>query len=243
MTVVNEDIGTAGGHFPGASGPLRFSDDYLMTPTQAGTQWDALAHIAYDDCLYNGFPVAAVNSSGADRCGIDNVARRGGSLAEASCSTWPAISTSATLILRRSFTATTSIVWPPTREWRSETVTSSWYGRMARRHRPLRLGGEWAAGAPGLSWKCAEWFHDHSISAAASDNLAVEVRRMELENVALPLHLLAIRGMGMHLGELWHFEALATDCQKDRVFEVLLIAPPLPITGGVGSPLNPLAIK
>ena len=103
--------------------------------------------------------------------------------------------------------------------------------------------GEWAAGAPGLSWKCAEWFHDHSISAVASDNLAVEVRRMELENVALPLHLLAIRDMGMHLGELWHFEALATDCQEDRVFEVLLIAPPLPITGGVGSPLNPLAIK
>ncbi len=45
------------------------------------------------------------------------------------------------------------------------------------------------------------------------------------------------------LGEIWNFEELAKDCEADGVYEFMLIAPPLRIVGGVGSPLSPLAIK
>jgi hypothetical protein len=38
-------------------------------------------------------------------------------------------------------------------------------------------------------------------------------------------------------------EALACDCAEDGVYEFFLSAPPLTITGSVGSPLNPLAIR
>jgi hypothetical protein len=36
---------------------------------------------------------------------------------------------------------------------------------------------------------------------------------------------------------------LAEDCARDGVWEFLLSAPPLKVTGAVGSPLNPLAVK
>jgi hypothetical protein len=49
--------------------------------------------------------------------------------------------------------------------------------------------------------------------------------------------------MGMLVGEIFDLEALAADCADDGVYEFLFTAPPLPITGAVGSPINPLAIK
>jgi hypothetical protein len=36
---------------------------------------------------------------------------------------------------------------------------------------------------------------------------------------------------------------LARDCAEDGVHEFLLVAAPLPFTGAVGGPLNPIAIK
>ena len=38
-------------------------------------------------------------------------------------------------------------------------------------------------------------------------------------------------------------EALAADCADDGRYEFLFSGVPLPITGGVGSPVNPVAIK
>ncbi|HYB43786.1 MAG TPA: cyclase family protein, partial [Candidatus Methylomirabilis sp.] len=43
--------------------------------------------------------------------------------------------------------------------------------------------------------------------------------------------------------EIFDLDALAEDCAKDGVREFQFVAPPLPITGAVGSPINPLAIK
>src|SRR5579884_2938717 len=57
------------------------------------------------------------------------------------------------------------------------------------------------------------------------------------------MHQLAIRDMGLTLGEMFVLDALADDCAADGVWEFLFAAPPLRVTGGVGSPLNPLAVK
>jgi hypothetical protein len=38
-------------------------------------------------------------------------------------------------------------------------------------------------------------------------------------------------------------EELAADCAADGVYEFFLTAAPLPITGAVGSPVNPIAVK
>ena len=52
-----------------------------------------------------------------------------------------------------------------------------------------------------------------------------------------------LRDMGMMLGEIWDMEALGEDCAKDGVYVFLLVAQQLRVTGGVGSPVNPIAIK
>ena len=49
--------------------------------------------------------------------------------------------------------------------------------------------------------------------------------------------------MGMTMGEIFNLQELGEDCAADKVYEFLFVAPAIPITGAVGSPVNPLAIK
>ncbi|MGH7893313.1 MAG: cyclase family protein, partial [Candidatus Binatia bacterium] len=96
---------------------------------------------------------------------------------------------------------------------------------------------------PGLGVACAEWLHAREVAAVASDTNMVEVYPPEDPSLLFPLHAVCIRDMGLTLGEMFDLEALAADCATDGVWECLFTAPPLRVTGGVGSPLNPLAVK
>jgi hypothetical protein len=49
--------------------------------------------------------------------------------------------------------------------------------------------------------------------------------------------------MGLTLGEIFYLEDLAADCAADGRYEFLLVAPPLPVTNAVGTPINPYALK
>src|SRR4029079_16305910 len=58
-----------------------------------------------------------------------------------------------------------------------------------------------------------------------------------------PWHWITIPIMGMTMGEIFQLKELADDCEQDKVYKFLFVAPAIPITGAVGSPVNPLAIK
>ena len=58
--------------FPGA---FHYADDYVFMPLQAASQWDGLAHVFYDDQMYNGFPASDVGPNGAMHCSIDKMAK------------------------------------------------------------------------------------------------------------------------------------------------------------------------
>ena len=45
------------------------------------------------------------------------------------------------------------------------------------------------------------------------------------------------------LCEMFYLKDLAEDCLADNTYEFLLVAASIPITGAVGTPINPLAIK
>jgi len=81
------------------------------------------------------------------------------------------------------------------------------------------------------------------IAAVAADNVGVEVMQPEEDGLYSVFHMLTLRDMGMMLGEIWDLEALGKDCAEDGVYEFMLIAPALPFTGGVGTPVNPIAVK
>jgi len=97
--------------------------------------------------------------------------------------------------------------------------------------------------SPGLGIACVEWLHAREVAAVAADTMLVEVMPWEDASLVLPLHMLCIRDMGLTLGEMFDLDALAADCAQDGVWEFLFSAPPLKVVGGVGSPLNPLAVK
>jgi kynurenine formamidase len=96
--------------------------------------------------------------------------------------------------------------------------------------------------SPGLSVRCASWLVQHDVAAVAMDNVAVERPTSEIEGTLMPLHMICQRDAGIVFGELFDLEALSAACAQDRRWEFMLVAAPIPITGAVGGPVNPLAI-
>jgi kynurenine formamidase len=223
--------------------PFRFNDDMIVMPLQAATQWDALSHVYYDDKLYNGFPASSVTSFGAFHCGIDKVDVKGitsrGVLLDVVRHRGEAV-----------FCAPGKPITPAELDdiaaAQGVTITSGdivvvhtgWWTRFLS-------SGDGAEAGSGLHWTCASWLHDHDVAAVAADNLMVEDPNPAngVEGTFLPMHMLCLRDMGLMLGEYWDLTALSADCAADRVYEFQLIAPPLRVTGAVGSPVNPIAIK
>ena len=97
----------------------------------------------------------------------------------------------------------------------------------------------------GRDERLLDWIADSRIAAIASDNLAVEAVGKPLpENhrgTSLPLHELCLFKLGVHLGELWLLADLAGWLGANRRSRFLLTAPPLRLTGAVGSPVTPIA--
>ncbi|MFL5314198.1 MAG: cyclase family protein, partial [Microvirga sp.] len=81
------------------------------------------------------------------------------------------------------------------------------------------------------------------IAGICSDTWGVEVRPNETTDVQQPWHWVVIPAIGLTMGEMFYLAELAADCAADGVYEFFFTGPPLVITGGTGSPINPLAIK
>jgi hypothetical protein len=81
------------------------------------------------------------------------------------------------------------------------------------------------------------------IAAACRLVTAGEVRPSEIPGFRNPFHVVAIPNMGLTLGEIFFLEELAADCAADGRYAFLLVAPPLPVTRAVGTPINPYALK
>ena len=225
------------------NGPGRFTDDYIIMPLQSCTQWDALAHFFYEDQLYNGYPAKSVTSFGATRCAIDPIARAGqiagrGVLLDVARHRGVEHLQADEAILPQELDAIVAQQGVEIRDGDIIVIRTGWYLEWLKTHD----GEGWAWQAPGVSWRCAEWFYDHNTAAVAADTVGVEVMRPEIGIWSL-FHMLSLRDMGMMLGEIWDLEALGADCAADKIYEFQLVATALPFTGAVGTPINPIAIK
>jgi kynurenine formamidase len=225
--------------FPGG---FKYADDYIFMPLQGASQWDALAHVYYDDQLYNGYPARDVTVVGASRNSIDKMAKgiagRG-------------VLLDITRLKGVEWMQAGEVITPADLEAaeQAQGVTVGSGDILAFRTGWRRKFLEEAdavafmAGEPGLGQDCAQWLHDREVAAVCSDNWAIEVLPGEDPESILQVHMILIRDMGMTLGEILDFEELAADCEADGVWDFFFCAPPLKVTAGVGSPINPLAIK
>jgi kynurenine formamidase len=216
------------------------SDDALTMGVQAATHWDALAHVSYDRRLYNGIDAGVVDAAGAHRLGIEtfgpivtrglvaDVARLHG--VDHFDDGYPIGGDDLDAALAaRGVTAEPGDV----------LLVRTGQMHFLRQGDPDRF----AHPTPGLATTAVEWLHDHDVAAVATDTLVFEVWPAEDPAVLLPVHMLDLVDMGMPQGQLWALDELAADCAADGRLDVLLCATPLPLTGAVGGPVAPTAVK
>ncbi|MCW2809092.1 MAG: cyclase [Marmoricola sp.] len=221
----------------------RHADDGITMPLSCGTQWDGLSHIFYEGMMYNGRSAALVSSDGAARNGVQNM--RDKVVGRAVLLDLPRAS-------GRQWLEPGEAVGPDTLdaavEFSGVTVGTGDFvlirtGQLAE----VRARGSWgdyAGGrAPGLSIAAARWFADREVAGYATDTWGTEMIPNETADVFQPLHIIMLVHMGMLIGEMFDLEQLADRCAADGLNDFLLVAPPLPITGAVASPVNPLAIR
>ncbi|MFC7363527.1 cyclase family protein [Nocardioides astragali] len=222
------------------------ADDVIAMPLQCSTQWDGLGHIFDHGRAWNGRPAEQVVTSLGDRVtGIetvaDLVAGRGVLLDVGRALGEDGELPDGFAITEEHLEATIAAQGPTTAVGRGDIVLV----RTGQLTRARREGwGDYAGGpAPGMSFTTAEWLQATEIAAIATDTWGFEVRPNEFDHAFQPLHQIAIPHIGLFIGEMWDLDALADACAADGHYDFFLTASPLRITGAVGAPVNPVAVR
>lgn len=241
--IMMQDGGDVAASAQGALGEFGYTDDAVYLVLQSSTQWDSLAHIFHGDKMYNGFGTDQVTSRGAAKNSITNINAR-------------AVGRGVLLDVARH----KNVDWLDKRD----AITADELQACADAEgvevgegdfvlvrtgaiTERRRAGSWGnfAGDPcaGLGVTATDFFCSKRVAAVATDTPGFEVQHEVRPAIFNPVHLIMLVNAGIILGELWDLDTLAEDCARDGVYEFLLVAPPLPVTGAVGSPVNPQAIK
>lgn len=228
--------------YTGDPGDFCCSDDILTLGLQACTHWDALAHVSYDGLLYNGHPASSITAErGATSCGIHRVTS--------------IVSRAVLLDVAAALGVDRLAPGHPVSEADLEAAVALAGVRpeagdvlLVRTGQMSLLKAKDRAGytlgdQPGLTVDTVPWMRRHDIAAVATDTLAMEVFPCEDPAVLFPVHLLQLRDMGLTQGQNFDLEELSTHCAADGTYEMLLVANPEPVTGGVGAPTSPVAVK
>lgn len=210
------------------------SGDALMMHSHSGTHIDALCHFWYDGQLYNGYDAQEhITSMGASRNGIDKVPFLIGRGVLLDIASWKGVEhlQVGEPISAADLDACAAAQGIAIRPGDLLLLRTGWM-RLFYEDRALFDSGE-----PGIDVSTLPWLKAHDIVAVGVDNHAVEVLG-EIPPRELPVHRIAIRDLGIYLLENLDLEALAAD----RAYESFLVVAPLRLTGGAGSPVNPIAI-
>lgn len=93
------------------------------------------------------------------------------------------------------------------------------------------------------------WLWDHQFTLIAADNIAFEAfpiaesSPFETVTDGGMIHQELIGSLGFAIGEVWQLDKLAADCAATGVYDSAVIAKPLNLRGGVGSPANACALR
>ena len=111
-------------------------------------------------------------------------------------------------------------------------------GRWARRAEV----GPWATGreAAGLHASVGPWLKARDVAMIGSD-YTNDALPSGVDGVSQPIHQLVLVAMGVRIFDNLDLEAVAEEAARQNRWEFMLTAAPLAVTGGTGSPLNPIA--
>jgi kynurenine formamidase len=229
-------MGRDGGDYAAGArrpGGFQFAEDTVVLPLHTGTHIDALCHAWYGDKLYNGFSGNSVRStSGAGHCGIDKfppIVTRGVLLDLVGLGGGPLAPSE--IVGRAQVEAALERAGLTLERGDAVLVRTGWLeaqqpGEQADFNRE-----------PGLDLEAALFLAEAGVAVVGADNFAVEVLPFA-EGTVFPVHQRLIRDFGIPLIEGLVLKPLA----EAGATAFLFVAAPLPVTGGTGSPLNPVAV-
>jgi kynurenine formamidase len=211
-------------------GGFGFADDLLTVPTHGVSHLDALSHVWRDGLMYNGISSDNVTSRGARKLGIEKIP--------------PVVTRGVFVDAARSGPRTAD---DPVRVDELKSLVSA-AGVELRAGDALLVRTGWLAAARageadatawgGLHFDCGAWLAEREVVLVGADNPGVEAFPSGDPGCQVPLHVELIRGHGVLLGELLDLEPLVAAGRATFLFVVA----PLPLVGGVGSPVVPVAI-
>ena len=227
----------------GRQGKLHYADDAINMPVQAATHWDSLGHIFLDVKMYNGYDARLVDCNGLAKLGIEHARAKmagRGVLLDVARHKGVDYLEDGYGIANDELDKTAKAQNVEIRRGDFVIVRT---GQMERCLQSGKWGGYAGGDAPGVKFENCYWCQEKQIAAICSDTWGVEVRPNETTEVNQPWHWVVIPAIGLTMGEMFYLKELAEDCARDKVYEFFFCGPPLVITGGTGSPINPQAIK
>jgi kynurenine formamidase len=214
---------------------VQATDEVMTAPLQTATHVDGLAHIAHEGTMYNGFWAGTVSArDGAIRLGGEVIARglagRGVLVDVARFAHLDPVEGVVDVpLLEATLDAQGTVAGPGD----LLLVRTGWLGRQLSHPTRRRR-------AAGLAPSVVPWLAERDIAFLACDNRTVEAIPNPEGDARLPLHVAALHGLGLPLGELFVLDELADHCADTGRYEGLLVVGTLPILGTVGPPATPL---
>jgi kynurenine formamidase len=229
---------------PSELGEPRFALDFLAMDFHGDchTHTDALCHVSYKGKLYNGRPASSVTSRGPTVADItayaDGIVGRG-------------------VLLDMARQRGVKWIEP------GEAVTTEEL-EAAEKAEGVRLGegdillfrtghhrrrlelGAWdnsssGEGKAGLHATTMLLLNERKVAAFLPDGDG-ETIPSYVEGVTSPIHVLQVCAMGMACSDSLQLEDLARVCEEEKRWEFMVVAAPLRLPRGTGSPFNPIAL-
>ncbi|MEU2667094.1 cyclase family protein [Micromonospora sp. NBC_01740] len=211
--------------------------ELIVTGAHVGTHVDALSHISQDGLLHGGHDAAEAQSGG--RFGVHGaetippLVRRGVLLDVASAHEvdvlpggYGVTADDLERCLRRTGVRLT--------EGDVALVRTGWARHWSDPAAYLGLD----TGVPGVDPSGAGWLAEHGVALTGADTTAYEQIPAGAGFRVLPVHRLLLVEAGIYIVEHLRLDSLA----EAGVSEFLFVLAPLPIVGGTGSPVRPLAV-
>jgi len=233
---VQHFMGRDGGDYAAGArrpGGFQFAEDTVVLPLHIGTHIDALCHAWCDDCLYNGFPGQGTRSTtGALRCGIDKmgpIVTRGVLLDMVRLRGVPLAARAS--ISRADLEQTAAAASVDIGRGDAVLIRTGWLESQLNASE-VSFNEE-----PGIDVEAALWLAERGVAVVGADNFAIEAIPFPAGTV-FPVHQRLIRDFGIPLLEGLELKPLAVHGRGQFLF----VAAPLPVVGGTGSPLAPVAV-
>jgi kynurenine formamidase len=204
----------------------------------AHTHMDSLCHMFYEGKMYNGYSQEEVGSDGARKLAV--TAFKNGIFSRGVLIDIPRLR-------GLKYLEPSTAIYPADLDgWERKVgvkvgtgdVVFIRTGRWSRRAEK----GPWnvSANGAGLYASCAKWLRGRDVAMVGSD-AGTDLMPSGVEGVRQPLHQLLLITMGTPIFDNCDLEALGQACEARKRWEFMLTAAPIPVTGGTGSPLNPIA--